>query len=449
MYRFHQRPQVPGWVPVRGLLVGALALLIGSTGVLLWHLCLKRGLLEEELHRSAAPNLRELQGYVDQDFYLIGIVALLSVASASALLLTWQWYRHASQGLSRLREYASDILDSLTTGVLTIDPSGAVTAMNERAVRMLGLSPREGLPCREVLHDHPALASRVDRLLAEGREFVDFEFTAGERTLRVDGGFLADRAGTVIQVADVTRWKEMEEETRRAEKLASLGTLAAGVAHEVRNPLSAIDINLQLLEESVTGKAQKERAARYFEVVKKEIHRLNGIIEDFIRFARPRPLERRRMRLDEVLDALLVLVRPECEAKGIAVVRQTQAAIEIDLDPEQIQQALLNLVLNALQSMTAGGTLTVGAEARGAQAVVRVADTGTGIPDEGRARLFDLFYSTKENGTGLGLPIAQSIVAGHGGSIRFDTGPSGTTFWVALPLAEAHAGTVVQAAAGR
>lgn len=444
MYRFHPRQHVPGWVPVRALLVGELCALALLCGLLLYHLSSQRRVLGELTAQGARPQdprLAALDRDVARSAWLLGGVAAIGIAGGVALLVTWRSYSHASLRLVRLHEYANDILDSLSIGLLTVDMKGTVTAMNDRALRMLGISaPSEGRPYADALAPYPALRARVEELIGRGQEFSPFDMPVGDgRMLRIEGGFLATegdpRAGAVLQVADVTRLRDMEEETRRSERLAALGTLAAGVAHEIRNPLSAIDINLQLLEETVTGKAQKERAARYFEVVKSEIHRLNGIIEGFIRFARPRPLERRRVRIEEVVDALLVLVRAECESKGIGVARSIDGAASavVEVDPEQVQQALLNLVLNGLQSMSPGGTLTLGAEVLPDAVQVRVTDTGTGIPAESRERVFDLFYSTKESGSGLGLPIAQRIVTEHGGSIRFETGPSGTTFFVALP----------------
>jgi signal transduction histidine kinase len=252
-------------------------------------------------------------------------------------------------------------------------------------------------------------------------------------------------------VRDATQAREVEQGVRRSERLAGLETLAAAIAHEIRNPLGAMGIHLQLLEESLGG--ADEKARRYLSVVLAETQRLNGIIESFIRFARPRPLEKVRTELGGILDSVLELVKPECDRQNVTVVRESAGRIPpLVVDGGQVQQALLNLVVNALQAMPSGGTLTVRLAVDSSFVRIDVADSGGGIPAEDVEKVFDLYYTTKKTGLGLGLPIAQKIVADHQGYLTVKSRPGETCFSLGLPRPtpdEVSHGNDAASAAGR
>jgi signal transduction histidine kinase len=234
--------------------------------------------------------------------------------------------------------------------------------------------------------------------------------------------------------------QEREQRLIRSERLAAIGRMAAHIAHEVRNPLASIGLNAELLEEEL---AQQPDGAKLCRAIQHEVDRLTALTQEYLRFARlPQPkLERQDLR--PILLSLLDFIREEARTRGVTVVEQLPESLPaLDLDEGQVRQALLNLCRNALEAMSGGGTLTVGAVAAGPALEVTVADTGSGIAAEHLPRVFEPFFSTKEHGTGLGLALTQHIVMAHGGAITIDSEPGrGTRFVVRLPLAGAGGNT--------
>jgi two-component system, NtrC family, sensor kinase len=232
--------------------------------------------------------------------------------------------------------------------------------------------------------------------------------------------------------------QEREQRLIRSERLAAIGRMAAHIAHEVRNPLSSIGLNAELLEEELQ---QKPDGAKLCRAIQHEVDRLNALTQEYLRFARlPQPkLERQDLR--PILVSLLDFIRADARSRGVTVTEQLPDSLPaLDLDEGQLRQALLNLCRNALEAMPGGGTLTVRAAVAGARLEIAVADTGSGIAAEHLPRIFEPFFSTKEHGTGLGLALTQHIVMAHGGAISIDSAPGrGTEFVVGLPLASAGA----------
>jgi len=226
------------------------------------------------------------------------------------------------------------------------------------------------------------------------------------------------------------RQRKANESLRRAERLKTLGEMAAGMAHEVKNPLAAIRSSAQILSERVTGKE-----AEFANIVVSEVDRLNRVVNEFLAYARPAPLRREPVLLSGLLDSCLELLAPVIEQAGVNVKRvYPEGERKVEVDPNQLRQVFLNLILNAVQAMGQGGELAVsiGPDAGGAR--VTVADNGPGIEPDKLKRIFEPFFSTKPGGTGLGLPIAQRIVAEHGGRLEIESKPGeGTTVTVALP----------------
>jgi signal transduction histidine kinase len=232
---------------------------------------------------------------------------------------------------------------------------------------------------------------------------------------------------------------EMERQLEKAERLSSLGQLAAGVAHEIRNPLNAISIAAQRLHRDfIPADPQKAQDFKNLsEVIKDEIKRLNGIIEEFLTFSKSRRLEFRKYSITEVLQKIVNLVQEESSTRGIKIETSWRnAPALISMDVNKLQQAFINLIKNAMESITKDGKIYIAVEKEGkTNVVVKITDTGCGMTLEELEKIFSPEYTTKEKGVGLGIPLAFEIIRGHGGDIRvISRKDKGTTFEVVLPI---------------
>jgi signal transduction histidine kinase len=236
--------------------------------------------------------------------------------------------------------------------------------------------------------------------------------------------------------------QQKQQELIRAERLAAVGRVSAQVAHEIRNPLSSIGLNVEMLQDQL-GESRFETAAEAKEArdllasVMREVDRLTEITEDYLRLARLPTPAKRPEDLKKLLEEVLGFAREELERGGVKIVAELpETALPVSADEGQLRQVFLNLIRNAREAMAAGGTLTVRAGRSGSLIDVRVSDTGSGISPEAREKLFEPFFTTKPGGTGLGLSLSRQIVEAHGGRIDVDSAPSrGTTFLLEFPSA--------------
>jgi signal transduction histidine kinase len=238
----------------------------------------------------------------------------------------------------------------------------------------------------------------------------------------------------------VRRGERLEEQAAEAERLAYLGTLAAGLAHEIRNPLNSLSLNMQMLEEDLPGPQSQATNRRLLTITKSEIGRLERLVTDFLAYARPRPLQTEPLSPGELLARVRDALAGQLAARHVEVVLDDECeGATVLVDPEQMQQLLMNLVQNALaatEGLARPARVALRARRAGPRVELEVEDNGTGIREEDRRRIFDIFYSTRKGGTGLGLAIVERIVTAHGGSVGFESDfGHGTRFTVSLPVA--------------
>ncbi len=226
---------------------------------------------------------------------------------------------------------------------------------------------------------------------------------------------------------------QTEEQLRRADRLSALGELSAGMAHEIRNPLGSIKGAAEILKDDYRPDDPKYE---FLQILLRETDRLNVIVQEFLGFARPKPPEFQETDINEIIESVLTLTAQPLRKAGITLEKTLDPTIgHRDLDAGLLQQAFLNLVLNAVQAMPRGGTLTVTSALRGRSLEVAVADTGSGISPENRKKLFSPFFTTKKDGTGLGLAITYRIVENHRGTIEVESEPGrGARFTVRIPV---------------
>jgi PAS domain S-box-containing protein len=377
------------------------------------------------------------------------VLVFLFASLGISVLLTYQSDQSTKRTLERVKGLARNILHSIPSGVLTVDQSGRVTAINPMAERILGVTAESTLGWeldQRFGVDDPMY--QCMRRALDHAEFVrnlDIRYPPQDvRWIRLTTSALADhehgRAGVVILLQDVTDLLVLEEQLRRSEKLSALHTLSAGVAHEIRNPLSAIDLNLHLLQEEIsTEPMNAEAVQRYSDILNAEVRRIRGIVDNFLRFARPTSLVLGDVRLDGIARHIGELVRYEAQEHGVEILIDFPEDLPaVSGDETQLGQVFLNLMINAVQAMPRGGTLRISGLQRIADArtvvEVSVRDTGIGINKTDLAKVFEPFFSTKPDGNGLGLAIAYRIIEDHGGTIRVTSEPgTGTTFALSFP----------------
>ncbi|HUX37168.1 MAG TPA: ATP-binding protein [Rectinemataceae bacterium] len=342
-------------------------------------------------------------------------------------------------------------LDSMLDAIVVCDRDHRPSIWNKSAERMLGLHPIDA-PERAIwlgVRDREFGDFIKDVLRGEDR-VVDREFdleAPGDRALRVavSATPLVSRrriVGTLLHLEDITEKRRREAQLRRAESLASLTTLAAGVAHEIKNPLGSISIHIQLLQRAM----RKEGACmdesfpsmvdRHLGVVTEEIERLNRIVVDFLFAVRPMEMELREADPAQLLRDVAEFISPECEQAGIEVDLDIPDDVPaIPLDRRFMKQAILNLAKNAMSAMRSGGRLGFSLSASDELVRIAVSDTGTGMSPEVVSRIFEPYYTTKETGTGLGLTITFKIVREHRGEISVNSIPGkGSIFTISIPV---------------
>lgn len=361
--------------------------------------------------------------------------------------------------LQELRAYYDDLLSSLQDGVIILSPQGQVVSLNQAAEELTGFSGSQvaGRSIGEIFPPPAPLSSLVARTVELGRSHADFDATL----IRAEGARLyvsavaslvsdphGETRGVVLVLRDLSRVRDLEEQVRRSERLAALGVLAAGVAHEVRNPLVGIRAAAQLMEQEPNFPPSLRE---FTGVIIREVDRLNRIVDGLLAFAGRRPLRVRSCNLYQILEEALRLEDAALQARGVRVTRTYDPGLPaVAGDPDRLLQVFLNLIRNGAEAMPNGGELTVhtrfervAPQCGGrAAAAVEIVDRGPGIPPEIREQLFNPFFTTKDGGTGLGLPISLRIVEEHGGTIEAQSQlGEGTTFRALLPIAVEEPGT--------
>jgi len=391
--------------------------------------------------------MTELKQIQDRDMRnAILMFVILSVAGSAALyfIVFTQNYSAVNYAFQTMRSYTQHVVDSMANGLISLDTEGKIMTMNRQAHHILDVPqqyPVEGKALMDVMTIHDF---ELFQALGGGEQVIEREFrctTASQTTLplSLSASTLKDdegnQLGTVLLFRDLSDVKALQEQIKRAERLASLGKLAAGVAHEIRNPLGALKGFLQYFQRKLTLQDQDKT---YLTVMMKEVDRLNSVISNLLDFARPKDPVPEPCDIGDLIHHVLTLTESDFQSKEIDIsLNIAEDLPQVRLDRDQMTQVLLNILLNAIQVMESGGQITIGADIRAEthQLELTVSDDGKGIPADDLPRIFDPFFTTKKQGAGLGLAIAHTIIESHHGEITVESEEGkGSTFRIRLPI---------------
>jgi signal transduction histidine kinase len=441
-----------GWSP-RAYLYGLLA----AFNALLWLLLLA-------FHWEISLRAREVQYFGKQLFPLSAHAVPLSLIYAACAILTL-----ASIGAifmdrrnlalrEKLRILLAQILESLEIGVIVLDRKGYLSLTNESARKLMPRVPPfpGSTHFSQFLEHYPEIRALVASSI-EKDEYVrelenNLRSTEESIAVRITTLPLKDRGkkviGTLLLVNNVCEVVAMEQQVRTAERLSALGTLAAALAHEIRNPLEAMNLNLELLERNVNlpqgQPGAGDKRSKYLAVLGTEVSRLSGILDNFLSFARPSQDPTGKICIDDILKQVVDLIENQAKSRRVEVSFAADGEYtDLFGSEDQLKQVFLNLMINSLEAMPNGGKLSIRKEnlaqrnAEPPTIVVRIHDTGEGIPQDKVERLFDPFFTMKPQGIGLGLTIAHRVIQRHRGRIRVESVQGkGSAFTVELPAIE-------------
>ncbi len=369
----------------------------------------------------------------------IGAMSVQLAAQLQKSIVDIEVHRTVAADLLSLHE---DIVECLTSGLITINRSGKILTINRAAGEILKCSQENsiGTPISKLSQSLGVFlnAFPVEEESRRG-EVVHSTDTSNELFLGVSVSPLFDHlskpVGQLINFQDLTEVKLLENHVKRAERLAVIGTLAAGVAHEIRNPLAAISGSIELLATQPDG--NEEENAALMSIVHREIERLNTLITELLEYSNPRPTKTTQFDLNEVIEDTLHVFAQNATFSTISVAykRPGEAPLMISADTEKIRQLLWNLLLNGAEAALDGGRkVWINIDTEDESYTVRFCNNGPAISDEIREKVFDPFFTTKAKGTGLGLSTVHSTVMDHHGSIEVHNTKTGVCFEVRLPI---------------
>jgi len=360
--------------------------------------------------------------------------------------------RDTNQIFSALKDNVEQVMSKLQDGLMLFTRDSRVVLVSASAEKFLGRPRREilGHTADEIFSDGSVLGAVVLPAFQKQRPLALYEFDAVDgRRVQVSLDFIQEKGtpiGALLTMRDAESVRRIEDEIEISRRLSASGRLTRGVAHEVKNPINAIVLHLQLLQNKLQQDDPDTR--RHMDIIGNEIHRLDRVVQILVDFTRPRDLRLEDVDLGKILESVSTLAAPDAARHGVRVALELpnhelpdeDEALMVRVDSDLIKQATMNLVLNGVQAMTEGGTLTLKARRDGETILAEVMDQGCGIPPEAQEKIFELYYTTKDDkgGSGIGLAQTYQIMQWHYGSVEFDSiVGAGTTFRLRLPAAAA------------
>ena len=361
--------------------------------------------------------------------------------------------RDAKEIFSALKDNVDQIMANLQDGLMLFTRDAHVVLVSASVERFLGRPRGEllGRTVQEIFSPQSPMGALVLEGFQAQSPVVQRELgSANGKRVQVSLDFIQERGaqiGALLTMRDAESVRRIEDEIEMSRRLSASGRLTRGVAHEVKNPINAIVLHLQLLQSKL--QQVDPDTSRHMEIIGNEIHRLDRVVQILVDFTRPRDLHLEEIDLARLLEDVASLAAPDAEQHGVAITRQLPPQpLNVKVDTDLMKQAILNVVLNGVQAMPSGGALAISARRQEDLVVTEIHDQGGGIPPDLQDKIFELYFTTKKTGTGIGLAQTYQILQWHYGSVDFESHEGqGTTFRLRLPLADSRIEAMKEAAA--
>jgi len=382
--------------------------------------------------------LQDINTRIIRRLIIITIVLIIVGTLLFTFIFVRQRYDILQKQFKAVEAYSSDIVDNVSDAIVVLDSNRKVKVFNKTAVTVFGLTGQTSV---EKKLTHILNHEQCSKILKENISMQQFDCLINEKKkyLLISKSEFKDEKdenNTILVIRDLTEQKLLEEQIQRKERLTAMGELASGVAHEIRNPLNTIGTIVQQLNKDFEPRENTSEYDQLTKLVYKEVRRINETIRDFLRFARPEPVNPVRFQTDTLLDQIETQYQSLMKSAEIDFKIERNWSGEVNWDKNQIQQVLMNLLQNAIDAINSAGKIVLSISYENNKNIlIRIKDNGAGMDETARKKIFNLYFTTKAKGTGIGLSIVQRIIYEHNGLVSVESEPGkGTVFSINLPV---------------
>jgi PAS domain S-box-containing protein len=406
----------------------------------------KRFLLDDDLvglYRLGV-SLEDIRNVEDRMLRRLIIISLILAAISIivlSIIFTTQNLKTISDEYKNFKTLTASVLENMSEAVIVLDDKNNITLFNKSAEKLFGLKTENVLQRNIRSIFNGVLDFLQTEILTNSLQSFEREVTLNgeQKYFSFSISRLEDpdskKIKSILVIKDLTDTKRLEDEAKKNEKLSAMGELASGVAHEIRNPINAIGMIAQRLNKEFSP---KENSDEYFDIthlLKTEVNRINKIITQFLNYAKPLEISLKQIEINSYLKEIYRLFEEQAKQKSIKFVLQGNEQLSLRIDADLIKQVLMNIIQNAFDAVTADGEVVIKYFKLKNDLIIQISDNGVGIPTEQQRKIFDLYFTTKKDGNGLGLSISQKIISQHNGSITVSSKINkGTTFKIILPI---------------
>lgn len=370
---------------------------------------------------------------------IISLVLVIISVFVVGIIVSNQNYKLISKEYKKIQTFTGNILDYMPQAIITTDLEGTVKIFNKAAEKLFGKTSSD-VSGKNVNESLPQAAEYFKGNVEFSNYETIFQNAAGEKIyLNINKTLNFSAGGTpefiTLVIRDVTELKKLDMKSRLNEKMIAMGELASAVAHEVRNPLNSITMISQRLGKEYKELYESGEFTNLNSVLQSESKRINNIIEEFLKYARPPKLNPVKINSDDFLNRIKTIAEANISGKNIEFIMNCKDSVDFNIDSSQMNQALMNIINNAIDAVEAGGKIELIFFIKNKKTIFEISDSGKGIPEENLGKIFNLYFTTKAKGTGLGLSIVQQVISQHNGTVYAEsTEGKGTTFFIELPI---------------